>query len=116
MPGWSVAPQTTYQSLVPTAPAMPTMRGLPSIPSLSMGYGGNSSRSTSVLGGAGRTMDVVRDAFAGNMDVYGSPLDAAANTILNSLTRGRTSTVLNSFGAQGFEEDLKNTSRIILGR
>lgn len=43
-------------------------------------------------------------------------LDSAASSVLTSLTRGRTSTILNSFGAQGFEEDLKNTSKVILGR
>lgn len=99
---------------MPAATPTPTLSGLPTIPSLSMGYGGNPS--PSVVGGAGMTMGLVRNAFAGNMGAYRSPLAAAANQVVSGLTRGRTSTILNSGGGQGFEEDIKNTSRIILGR
>jgi len=49
-------------------------------------------------------------------DATNATLDAAAQRQAAALQGGRTSTVLNEYGGKGFEEDAKNTSKVLLGQ
>lgn len=49
-------------------------------------------------------------------DAANASMDAAAQRQAAALQGGRTSTVLNEYGGKGFEEDAKNTSKVLLGQ